>query len=75
MKRRYEKLRKLMRTLILIAIGAFMIPALYALAITLFGTVLGFMANPRVMLVLIGIFAVISVPGAVIAWVVKKVNE
>ena len=65
-------MKGLLKTLILLGVGIVMIPALYALAITLFGTMLGFIANPKVMLVLIAILAVICTPGMIIAWFVKK---
>jgi len=63
---------KLVKTLIGLLIGIICIPALYMLAVTLFGTVLACIAQPRVMIVLLGVLAVISVPGGVIVWLVKK---
>lgn len=65
-------MKNFVKTIILITVGIFMIPALYALGITLVGTVFGFLANPKVGMVLLCIFAVISLPGAFIAWLVKR---
>lgn len=65
-------MRKLVMTMIGIIVGIFLIPALFAFAIGVGGTILGFLAEPRVMIVLIGILAIISIPGMVIVWVAKK---
>lgn len=65
-------MKKLISMAIMIAIGIFMIPALFAMGLTLFGTVLGFLAEPRVMMILLGALAVLSLPGAVIMFVIKK---
>ena len=65
-------MKKLIKTIILLVIGIIAIPALYALGMTLFGTVIGFIANPRVMIVIIAVLAVICFPGMVIVWLVKR---
>lgn len=66
------KMRKLISMLIVIAVGIFAIPALFAAGLTLFGTALAFLSEPRVMLVLLGVLAVLSFPGMVIMFVAKK---
>ena len=63
---------KLLKMIIMITIGIFMIPALYALGVALFGTVIAFLTNPRVMMVVLGIFAVLALPGVVIGSIIRK---
>lgn len=63
---------KIVKYVISIAIGIFMIPALYALGVALFGTVIAFLANPKVVLVILGCFAVLSLPGMAIVWFIKR---
>ncbi len=65
-------MKRLILTVIGIGVGIVMIPALFAMAIGLFGTVIGFLAEPKVMLVLLGILAVISLPGIIIGIVAKR---
>lgn len=65
-------MRKLVRLIFGIIIGIFMIPALYALGGTLVATVLAFMAEPRVMLIILAILAVLAFPGMVIVGFIKK---
>lgn len=65
-------MKKLILTIIGLIVGIFAIPALFAFAIGVGGTILGFMAEPRVMMVLIGILAVISIPGMILMFIVKK---
>lgn len=65
-------MRKLILTLVGIVIGIFAIPALFAFAIGIGGTILGFLAEPRVMMVLVGILAVISIPGMILMFIVKR---
>ena len=63
---------KLIKMIIIVAIGIFMIPALYAMGVALFGTAVAFLTNPRVMLVVLGIFAVLALPGIVIGSIIKR---
>lgn len=63
---------KILKMIIMITIGIFMIPALYALGVALFGTVVAFLTNPRVMMVVLGIFAVLALPGVVIGSIIKR---
>ena len=65
-------MKGLFKTVIGIAIGIILIPALYTFALAAFSTVLAFMVNPRVMLIAVAILAVISLPGGIIVWLVKK---
>lgn len=65
-------MKKLLLTLIGIVLGIFIIPALFAFAVGIGGTIIGLMTEPRVMMVLIGILAVISLPGMLLMWIVKK---
>jgi len=65
-------MKRLILTVIGIGVGIVMIPALFAMAIGLFGTVVGFLAEPRIMLTLLGILAVISLPGIIIGIVAKR---
>jgi hypothetical protein len=65
-------MKKLLLTLLGIGLGIVLIPALFAFAIGVGGTVMGFIAQPRVMLVLVGILAIISLPGIIIGLMVKK---
>ena len=65
-------MKKLIMTIIGLIVGIFAIPALFAFAIGVGGTILGFMAEPRVMMVLVGILAVISIPGMIFMFIVKR---
>lgn len=65
-------MKKLLLTLFGIGLGIVLIPALFAFAIGVGGTVMGFIAQPRVMLVLVGILAIISLPGIIIGLMAKK---
>lgn len=65
-------MKKLIKGIICIIIGIFMIPAIYALGATLMGTLLAFIANPRVMTIILLIFAVLAFPGFVLVKVFKK---
>lgn len=65
-------MKKLIMTIIGIVVGIFVIPALFAFAIGIGGTILGFLAEPRVMLIMVGILAVISIPGMILMFIVKK---
>lgn len=65
-------MKKLIMTLIGVIVGIFAIPALFAFAIGIGGTILGFMAEPRVMLIMVGVLAVISIPGMILMFIVKK---
>lgn len=65
-------MKKLLKGIIFLMIGLVAIPALYLFSITLFGTVLGLIANPKVMMILIGIFAVLCLPGIIVGWFVKR---
>lgn len=65
-------MKKLIMTIIGIVVGIFAIPALFAFAIGIGGTILGFLAEPRVMLIMVGILAVISIPGMILMFIVKK---
>lgn len=65
-------MKKLFMTLLGLALGIVLIPALFAFAVGVGGTVMGFIAQPKVMLVLVGILAVVSLPGIIIGLLVKK---
>ena len=65
-------MKKLIMMVIGLFMGIFLIPALFAFAIGVGGTILGFMAEPRVMLVLIIILAVISIPGMIVMFIAKR---
>lgn len=63
---------KLIKMIIIVAIGIFMIPALYAMGVALFGTAVAFLTNPRAMMVVLGIFAVLALPGIVIGSIIRR---
>lgn len=65
-------MKKLVFGLVGLIVGIFVIPALFAFAIGIGGTVIGLIAEPKVMLILIGILAVISLPGIILGLIVKK---
>ena len=65
-------MKKLIVTLICIAIGIFLIPSLFAMAVGIFGTVVAFISNPKVMMVAFGILAVLSLPGIIIGLLAKR---
>lgn len=65
-------MRKLIRTIIFVAIGAICIPALFMFAIGLGSTVFAFVAEPRVMTVVIGVLLIISIPGIILGSFIKK---
>lgn len=65
-------MKKMVKVIISIVIGIFMIPAVYMLGITLFGTILAFLANPKAVMIVLGIFAVISLPGVFIASLIRR---
>ena len=45
---------------------------LFAFALGVGGTILGFIAEPKVMMVMVGILAIISLPGMLLMWFVKR---
>lgn len=65
-------MKKTIKFIIGIIIGIFMIPAIYALGMTAIATLFGILANPKVMLVLLGIFGVLALPGMVIMHFIKR---
>lgn len=65
-------MKKLVKVIVGIIIGIFMIPALYAFGLGILGTVLAFLSNPKVMIVLLLVFAVLALPGVVITRLIKK---
>lgn len=71
-KQEVIKMKKLLKWMIGISLGIFFIPALYALGAVLFGTVVAFISNPKVMLIILGILAVLCFPGMVIVGFIKK---
>jgi hypothetical protein len=65
-------MNKIVKAIIVIVIGIFMIPAIYALGIALFGTVVAFLANPKVMMVVLCGLAILALPGVVIVSFIKR---
>lgn len=65
-------MNKIVKLIICIAIGIFMIPAIYMLGVTLIGTALAFLANPKAVLIVLAIFAVLSLPGMLIVGFIKR---
>ena len=65
-------MRKLIRTIVLVVIGAICIPALFMFAIGLGSTMFAFIAEPRVMAVVIGILLIISIPGIILGSFIRK---
>lgn len=65
-------MKKTIATIIGIIVGIFAIPALFAFAIGIGGTILGFIAQPRIMLFMVGVLVVISIPGMILMFIVKK---
>lgn len=65
-------MKKLIRTIVLVVIGAICIPALFMFAIGLGSTVFAFIAEPRVMTVIIGVLLTISIPGIILGSFIKK---
>lgn len=65
-------MNKIVKTIIVIIVGIFMIPAIYALGIALFGTVMAFLANPKVMTVVLCSLAILALPGVVIVSFIKR---
>lgn len=63
---------KLVKAIIIVIVGIFMIPAIYALGIALFGTVWAFLANPKVMMVVLGALAILALPGVVVVSFIKR---
>lgn len=65
-------MKKLILGLIGIIVGIFVIPALFAFAIGIGGTIIGLIAQPKIMLGLIAALGVISLPGIILGVLVKK---
>ena len=65
-------MKKLVKFIIGIIVGIFAIPALYAFGGVLLSTVLAFMANPKIMLIVLAGLAVLAFPGMVIVGIIKR---
>ncbi len=65
-------MKKLIFTILGVMIGIFAIPALFAFAIGIGGTIIGFLAQPKIMFALVGVLAIISLPGMLLMFLVKK---
>lgn len=65
-------MKKLIFTILGVMIGIFAIPALFAFALGIGGTIIGFLAQPKIMFALVGVLAVISLPGMLLMFLVKK---
>ena len=52
--------------------GIIMIPALFAFAVVLGGTVLGFMNSPGVTTAIVAVLGIISLPGIIIGLFLKR---
>ena len=65
-------MNKIVKAIIIVIVGIFMIPAIYALGIALFGTVMAFLANPKVMMVVLCGLAILALPGVVIVSFIKR---
>ena len=52
--------------------GIVMIPALFAFAVILGGTVVGFMNYPGVTTAIVAVLGIISLPGIIIGWAISK---
>ena len=65
-------MRRLIRTLVIITIGIFLIPALFAFAMAAGATVMAFISNPKVMTVILAILGIVSIPGILISFAAFK---
>lgn len=63
---------KVIRTMVIIFIGILLIPSLFFLVLGLGTTILGWLANPKVMLALVITLGLMSLPGIIIGWIAKK---
>ena len=66
---------KTIKTILAIILGVIMIPALFIGGITLLGTICGFILNPKVMLGVLVALAIVSLPGVLIGWKIKKISK
>ena len=65
-------MKKVVLTFIGIILGIAIIPAFIGFALGLAGTVIGFLLEPRVMMVMILVLGIISLPGIIIGLLAKK---
>ncbi len=63
---------KVIRTMVIIFIGILLIPSLFFLVLGLGTTILGWLANPKIMLALVITLGLMSLPGIIIGWIAKK---
>lgn len=63
---------KFLKMVVAIGCGIFLIPALFLFAIGVTGTIFGFLAEPRIMMIMIIILAGISIPGMILMFFIKK---
>jgi len=63
---------KVIRTVVIIFIGILLIPSLFFLVLGLGTTILGWLANPKIMLALVITLGLMSLPGIIIGWIAKK---
>lgn len=65
-------MRGLIKAVISIVGGIIMIPALFAFAVILGGTVVGFMNYPGVTTAIVAVLGIISLPGIIIGLFISK---
>jgi hypothetical protein len=58
--------------MVIIFIGILLIPSLFFLVLGLGTTILGWLANPKIMLALVITLGLMSLPGIIIGWIAKK---
>jgi hypothetical protein len=63
------------KTIVALILGIIMIPALFVGGVALLGTVCGFILNPKIMAGILIVLGIISLPGVLIGWKIKKVAK
>jgi hypothetical protein len=65
-------MKNLIATITIIAIGVLLIPALLFLALGLGTTIMAYMLNPKVMLIVAVTLGLINLPGIIIGLIAKR---
>lgn len=65
-------MKKLLVIVTSIIAGIFILPALFAFAIGAGATVLAVVTQPKIMLVVLAVFLIVSIPGILLGLLIKK---
>ena len=65
-------MKRLVKIMLTITVGIIIIPALFAFALGLGGTIIGFMNCPEVMSAVLRALGIVSIPGIIIGLIAMK---